>query len=78
MSKVIEQPDMGHKILGVKFMLRKYPIIRVFDIIKSSLKLIFSSIILGQFRLARIVGRSLLISIIGMILSVIILKKEKI
>jgi rhamnosyltransferase len=74
---VTEQPDTVYKILGVKFILRRYPMSRVFDIIKSSLKLIFFSIISGQFRSARIIGRSLLISIVGLTLSIIILKKEK-
>ena len=72
---VSEQPGKLSKVFGMELMLRKYPFSRVVDTIKSSMKLIFSSITSGQLRFSIKIIRSLLISIYGQILALIIIKK---
>jgi rhamnosyltransferase len=74
---ISEQPDKIYKVFGKKLMLRRYPFVRNIDIIRSSVKLIFSLIISGQLKFSVKIFRSLLISLAGQILSIIIIRRVK-
>lgn len=76
-NHISEQPDKIYKVFGVKLILRRYPFSRIMDIISSSIKLIFSLMISGQLKFSIKIFRSLLISLVGQVLAIIIIRRVK-
>jgi len=74
---ISEQPDKIYKVFGMKLILRRYPFSRNIDIIRSSTRLIFSLIISGQLKFSAKIFRSLLISLAGQILAIVIIRRVK-
>jgi len=74
---ISEQPDKIYKVFGKKLILRRYPFSRNIDIVRSNVRLIFALIISGQLKFSAKIFRSLLISLVGQILSIIIIRRVK-
>lgn len=64
-----EQPDDVVTILGKRILIRKYSTIRVKDGFRSYIRLIYSSVIRGQFKFTFLFFRSFLIYIFGQVMA---------